>query len=476
MSTQPTTLFTAELLLDTMAEGVVVLDRAGDIRLWNHAMESMTGHAASEAVGQHMSWLRAPDCLNSEQIAALLRDGTAAGHACVTGCECRMLNRTGESIPVTVNARVLRDADETIIGTLQTISDCRPIMALRDQVDSLQDLVGVETFEGMVGRSTAMQGLFRQVSLAAGSEATVLVLGESGTGKELAAAAIHGRGARAEQAFVKVNCGALSETLLESELFGHVKGAFTGAHRDRAGRFAAADGGTLFLDEIGDISPAMQIRLLRVLQEGQFERVGDNRTQQVDVRVIAATNRDLLEDVQAGRFREDLYYRLRVFPIIIPPLRDRPDDLPFLTEHFVRRFVLKTNKAIEGVTPNALTAIIGYDWPGNIRELENALEYAFVVCQENRIDITDLPAELRGRPINAGLAAPSPRRTASSHRPRAEERQAARRTLSSPEKLIELLNAVDWNKAEAGRYLGVSRTAIWKWMKKHDLPLRREDQ
>jgi len=474
MPDSPSTFFTADMLLDTMAEGVVVLDRSGVIRLWNRSMERMTGYLPGEAMGQHMSWLRAPDCLNSQQLAVLLREGTVDGLACLNGCECRMRNRAGESVPVTVNARALRNAAGEITGTLQTISDVRPMLALQNKVDSLQDLVGSDAFEGMVGRSTAIQGMFRQVSLAAGSDATVLVLGESGTGKELAASAIHTRSARGKQPLVTVNCGALSETLLESELFGHVKGAFTGAHRDREGRFAAADGSTLFLDEIGDISPAMQIRLLRVLQEGAFERVGDNRTQQVDVRVIAATNRDLYQEVQAGRFREDLYYRLRVFPIIIPPLRDRPDDLPFLTEHFVRRFALKTGKSIEGITPNALAAIMGYDWPGNIRELENALEYAFVVCQGNRIEITDLPPELRGQPIHPGLAAKSARGSVTAVRPRPGEREAARRTLSSPEKLLELLDAVDWNKAEAGRYLGVSRTAVWKWMKKHDLPLQRE--
>jgi transcriptional regulator with GAF, ATPase, and Fis domain len=261
---------------------------------------------------------------------------------------------------------------------------------------------------------------------------------------------------------VAVNCSALPESLLESELFGHVRGAFTGAVQDRVGRFEAAGGGTLFLDEIAEISPLIQVKLLRVLQERRIERVGESRSRPVDIRVIAATHRDLYGRVRDGRFREDLYYRLKVFPIGLPPLRDRKEDIPLLTDHFIARLRKKTGKAIRSAAPPAMRICMDYPWPGNIRELENAMEHAFVLCETDRIDLFDLPVEVRQMAFQ-----PAERRPVG--RP---DEATSRRTLTR-EGLVELLDACGWNKAEAARRLGVSRTAVWKYMKKWEIPLKR---
>ena len=450
-----------ELLLETMAEGVLVLTPGGDIDLWNSAMEEMTGYTAAEAIGQPVTWLRAPGCAGAERVGALLRQpGTPECPACLNGCECRLVSREGEQIPVLMNARALRD-DEELHGILVTVVDFRPVASLQAEVNSLRNrYTDGDRFEGMVGHSRAMQEVFRSVELAASSEATVLLTGESGTGKEMAAAAIHERSARKGKPFVRVNCGALAESVLESELFGHVKGAFTGAVQDRIGRFEAADGGTLFLDEIGEVSAGMQVKLLRVLQEGEFERVGDTQTRHVDVRALAATNRNLQAMVQAREFREDLYYRLRVFPIRLPALRERPEDVPPLVEAFVERLAERTGKGIAGVTAEAMAAMRHYPWPGNVRELANAIEYAFVVCAEGSIELGQLPEEIRtGTPMTMpaeSSVAPPVRR---------------RRKRPSKEELLELLKVCDWNKAEVGRQVGVSRTAVWKWMNAYGIPM-----
>jgi two-component system NtrC family response regulator len=243
---------------------------------------------------------------------------------------------------------------------------------------------------GIVGRSGAIQDVLQQLELVARSKSTVLITGETGTGKELAARAIHAKSAQREMPLIKVNCAAIPEALIESELFGHVKGAFTGATASRRGRFALADGGTLFLDEIGTLGPAVQARLLRVLQEREFEPVGSERTTSVDVRVIAATNRDLRAMVAEGRFLEDLYYRLSVIPIALPPLRERPDDIPLLVEHFVRKHAQRTGRAIEGIEPAARERLSSYHWPGNVRELENAIERAVVLTRGSMIDAASI--------------------------------------------------------------------------------------
>jgi transcriptional regulator with PAS, ATPase and Fis domain len=255
-----------------------------------------------------------------------------------------------------------------------------------------------------------------------------------------------------------VNCSALSETLLETELFGHVKGAFTGAHRDRKGRFEEADGGTIFLDEIGELTPYMQIKLLRVLQEREIERVGDSKKIKIDIRVIAATHQDLYELTRQGKFREDLFYRLKVFPIRVPPLRERREDIPLLVSHFIKKGNQRENKSIEGVDEQAMKGLMEHSWPGNIRELENAVEHAFVICNANRIQLHDLPVEIREKralpPLGRGPD------------------QSGPQVALTREALLDLLQESNWNKAEVGRRLRKSRTSVWKYMKKWNIPLR----
>ena len=317
-------------------------------------------------------------------------------------------------------------------------------------------------YGNMVGKSKPILKIYDIIEKVAQSKASVLITGPSGTGKELIAKAIHYGGSRRDRPFVSINCGALTETLLESELFGHERGAFTGAVRDRTGRFKEADGGTIFLDEIGDISPFIQVKLLRVLQEREIERVGESKKHKIDIRIIAATNKNLYGLVNDGNFREDLYYRLKVFPINIPPLRKRKEDIPLLIDNFINIQNKKTSKRINNVSQSALRILMDYTWPGNVRELENAIEHAFVLCIDKEIDIFDLPVEIRQFEYQA-VAHITPRSTQNSTSSR---RQVTR------EILLDILHVCDWNKAEAGRRMGLSRTAVWKYMKKWDIPLK----
>ena len=296
---------------------------------------------------------------------------------------------------------------------------------------------------GMVGKSPAMQHLLSEIALVAPSEATVLIHGDSGTGKELVARAIHASSARSEKPLVTLNCAALNESLLESELCGHEKGAFTGADNCREGRFVEADGGTLFLDEIGDISPMMQVRLLRAIQEREVQRVGSNQTISVDVRLIAATHRDLAAEVNAGRFRQDLYYRLNVVAIEVPSLRQRREDIPLLAGHFLQRFAERNRKAVKGFTPQAMDLLIHYDWPGNIRELENAVERAVVLLTGEYISERELPLAIASTPIPLGQS--------QDIQPLVEVEK---------EVILAALEKTGGNKTEAARQLGIPRKTV----------------
>ena len=305
-------------------------------------------------------------------------------------------------------------------------------------------------FPGLIGRSPAMERVFRLVENLEHSEATVLLTGESGTGKEIVARAIHARSPRRGGPFVAVNCGALPGELLESELFGHVRGAFTGAVRDRVGRFEAAAGGTLFLDEVGDLPLPLQVKLLRVLQERTFERVGESRTRTTDARIVAATNVDLRRAVHDGRFREDLYYRLRVVPIEIPPLRARREDIEPLATYLLARVGARQGRALR-FSPDALRLMLDHGWPGNVRELENALEYAVAVCKGQTILPEDLPTEIGELHVLGAPPAPvAPRADA-------EAIDAAR--------IRGALEACRWRRHEAARVLGISRTTLWRHMR-----------
>jgi transcriptional regulator with GAF, ATPase, and Fis domain len=305
-------------------------------------------------------------------------------------------------------------------------------------------------FHNIIGKSEKMQAIYSLIEDLADVQTTVLILGESGTGKELVAEALHYSGGRSHKPLLKVNCSALSENLLESELFGHVKGAFTGALQDRMGRFQKADGGTIFLDEIGDVSPRIQLQLLRVLQEREFERVGDSNPIKVDVRVVAATNQNLREKVRRGEFREDLYYRLKVVEINLPPLRDRREDIPFLIKHFLKKFNKKLNKEIVAISADVQKVFMNYLWPGNVRELEHTLEHAFILCHQNVITVDHLPLVFKDF---------FETKTSSFKDLRDDESQA----------VIRVLEQTSWNKARAARLLGMSRRTLYRKIEEYKI-------
>jgi two-component system, NtrC family, response regulator HydG len=322
----------------------------------------------------------------------------------------------------------------------------------------------------IIGHDPKVEEIYRMISLAADADVNVLIQGESGTGKELVADAIHELSYRKNKPFVKVNCAALSETLLESELFGHVKGSFTGAYKDKTGKFEQASGGTIFLDEIGEISQSLQVKLLRVLQEKTIEKVGDNKPVKVDMRIMAATNKDLRELIRKNIFREDLFYRLNVFNIVMPPLRDRHLDIPILIEFFVEKFNRSTSKNIKGVSRDALKILMDYPWPGNIRELQNAIEHAFVLVRGNLIDVEDLPEEIRKGRHAATLKETVDRQnndlSASVYYAEIFRKNKSGRLKINKEQLKGVLEMHDWNQSKTADYLGISRVALWKKMKK----------
>jgi two-component system response regulator HydG len=308
--------------------------------------------------------------------------------------------------------------------------------------------------QGIVGRDPRMQTVFRLIEDIAPTDATVLIQGESGTGKEMVARAIHQLSHRKDKPFVVIDCSAYPATLLESELFGHEKGAFTGATRQKIGRFEKANGGTVFLDEIGEIPPSAQIKLLRVLQTQSFERLGGEKTLTVHVHFLAATNKDLLQEVKAGRFREDLYYRLNVIPLQLPPLRERPNDIPLLARHFLRLFSEEQHKPIHDFSSEALRLILNYPWPGNVRELENSVEHAIVLAKGNQVEAVDLP------PVLFELGRLSRKGRLQGLATMAEKEQ---------EVLMEALERCQWNKKETARHLGISRNTLYQKMKRYGI-------
>ncbi|HMA67698.1 MAG TPA: sigma 54-interacting transcriptional regulator [Desulfosalsimonadaceae bacterium] len=449
----------AERLLDSMAEGVFTLDSQGYITTWNPAMERMTGYTAAEAIGQSCRMLKFSKCFD-QNCPSSMRECGILEKGAVDPTECHLEHRDGHMVSVIKNVRVVKDENNQLLGVVETITDLTELNQVRMKFEEAQrKLAETYQFGNIIGKSHAMQEVFNSISMAAKSNATVLIHGESGTGKELVASAIHYNSAREKGPMLTVNCSALSESLLESELFGHVRGAFTGATHDRIGRFEQAHTGTVFLDEIGDISTYIQLKLLRTIQEKQVERVGEAAKREIDFRIIAATHKDLASLVRQGRFREDLYYRLKVFPITLPPLRRRREDIPFLANHFVDEFNKKTGKSIQGLSTDAMRLLMEYHWPGNVRELENAIEHAFVLCRDGQIGIFDLPVEIRQ------IEYFSPAQPA--EKPGAPARPAK----VTKDTLMQLLRDCGWNKAEVARRLGRSRTSVWQYMKKWGIPL-----
>ncbi|MEW6348331.1 MAG: sigma 54-interacting transcriptional regulator [Thermodesulfobacteriota bacterium] len=439
-------------ILDIMTEGVMLVENGGKILFVNRAMEGFTGYSRHELLGKTCAFLDF-DCCPRDHSAKTAGPCPLFKYGRLSSKTCSLKRRDGSRLIVVKNAQVIDDAKDQFLIAVEVQSDLTALREKEQEISQLRRIISEQYgFDGMVGRSPAMRNLFDLIEKAAESDAPVLIYGESGTGKELVASAIHKRGRRSKGPFIRVNCAVLSDSLLESELFGHVKGAFTGADRTTKGRFEAAHKGDIFLDEIGDVPLSTQVKLLRVLQEKEFERVGDYRPVPIDVRIVAATHRDLRALIRDGLFREDLFYRLNVIPIFIPPLRERPGDIPLLVEHFVSRTAAATGKPITGVDREAMDVLTRYLWPGNVRELTNAIEYSFVVCIGDVITRSDLP-DLGASPTDTG---------STKEQDPYEERA----------RLVRALVAVKGKRSDAARLLGVSRQTLWSWMKKYQIDLR----
>lgn len=384
-------------ILDSINEGVFTVDENWRVTAFNRAAEEITGVPRRQALGSPCSEVFRADICERD---CALRKTIASGKP-IVNATAHIVNHQGRRIPIRIATALLRGPDGAVVGGVETFQDLT-------QVERLQkELQARYSFEDIIGHSPAMTKLFEILPLVADSASTVLIEGRSGTGKELFARAIHNLSPRKKKPFVAVNCAALPDSLLESELFGVKAGAYTDAKRDRPGRVALADGGTLFLDEIGDISPALQVRLLRVLQERVIEPLGSVKPVPVDVRIIAATNRRLAELVSEGTFREDLYYRVRVVHLTLPSLSGRREDIPLLVEHLVAKFNHLQGKTISGVSNRVMARLMEHDYPGNVRELENIVEQAFVLCRGGLIEMKHLPPELRPGP-DSGVATSYP--------------------------------------------------------------------
>lgn len=373
-----------DAILESISDGVFTVNDKWEISSFNRAAEQITGISRKEAIGRRCSEVfRASMCESECALRRTIETGVP-----IVNRTAFIVDSRGKRIPISVSTAILRDKKGTVVGGAETFRDLTTIEVLR------KELRGRFRVGDMISRSPAMRRIFEILPQVAESEATILVQGETGTGKELVARGIHNLSKRSKGPFVAVNCGALPDSLLDSELFGYKTGAFTGANRDKPGRFALADRGTIFLDEISEITPALQVRLLRVLQERVFEPLGGTKTQQANARVIAATNRDLSELVKKSAFRQDLYYRVNVMKIELPPLRNRREDILLLIDHFVSLFNATTGKSISGVNPDVLSVLSAYDYPGNIRELHHIIEHAFILCSDGEIELGHLPSEI----------------------------------------------------------------------------------
>jgi two-component system response regulator HydG len=450
-------------IFNTMNDGLIVIAPDGSIIMVNQAFERLTGYSAAEVTGQPCTMLDCDAC----ELAIKSEEGKIwwcalfdPNHGGIKRCRCNYQRKDGTHIPVLKNASVLRDKDGMPLGAVETLTDISELDRLDQELVQLsQQLETPEGFHGMIGVSAAMKGVFDVIHKAAQSESPVIIYGESGTGKELAARAIHLCGPRRDSPYVQFNCAALNESLLESELFGHAKGAFTGAIRHRIGRFEAANGGDIFLDEIGDVPLSTQVKLLRTLETKSFERVGENRPISTDVRVITATNQDLEAMIAQGRFREDFFYRINVIPIHLPPLRERLEDVPVLVNAFIAGLRKKTGKDIPGLSNDCLAMFMAYEWPGNVRELKGVLEYAFVIAENGSITPQHLPPKMTRRET-----APPP--------PSAPQPAQQSSGLSEREALVEALRRTGGNQTKAAELLGVNRVTVYNRMRKHGIELK----
>jgi PAS domain S-box-containing protein len=430
-------------VFETMKEGLMVMDKDGIIQFFNKAAEEITGYGREEVLGRSCTLLDSDTCVvltaeGKQKKCDLFKHGT------ICDKRCRIRSKDGRAVYLLKNAVVLRDDNNVIVGAVETFTNITSLYMKEVELEELkQELRQGYWFMGLLGNSLPMQKLYEQIRNAADSEAPILVHGESGTGKNLVANAIHRLSRRQSGNFVQMNCAALNEHLLESELFGHKKGSFTGAIRDRIGRFEAADGGCILLDEIGDMSPLMQAKLLRVLEEKVVERVGENEPVPVDVRVISATNRDLQRMVAEETFREDLFYRVTSIAIKTPTLRERPEDIPNLAGHYLKKISAVNNKDIRRISPHAMAMLEEFSWPGNVRQLINTLEHAAITCSGDTVEVSDLPDYLFQKPKGAGGG--------------------------EKNRILAALASSKGNKTLAAKQLGISRVTLWKKLKKLEL-------
>ncbi|MFO7728933.1 MAG: sigma 54-interacting transcriptional regulator [Desulfonatronovibrio sp.] len=445
-------------IVEIMHEALLVVAEDGTIQMVNRALEEMTGYKREELLDRPCTIFKCDAC-------KLLRNASSQ-YWCrlfekkrILKRKCHIMRKDGSYVTVLKTATILNDDDGNPLGSVEIMTDISKLDILDTKVQQLSRMLDQDTvFHGMVGYSHQMKKIFELIEKAAQSDFPVFISGESGTGKELVARAVHDLGPRSDKPYVQVNCAALSESLLESELFGHVKGAFTGALQHRKGRFEIAHKGDVFLDEIGDLPMSVQVKLLRVLENKTFERVGESRSISVDVRLITATNKNLPAFIEQEKFREDLFYRINVIPIVLPPLRQRKEDIPHLVDFFIKRLSANNKANIKGLNPQAMKLFMDYSWPGNVRELKSALEYAFVVADSDLIKPDHLPDSLYGR-------AAAPAENVENDKPLATTQK---------DELIQALQKSRGNKSETARILGINRVTVLNRMRKYGIDLKKD--
>lgn len=445
-------------VVNTIRDGIMIINPGGAIVSVNRAFEQITGYSREELIGKHCSMLDSDREDNAPKYSDFQTDTNGLPHESDQH-QCLVKRKDGSLIHTLKTTAILRDSEGSALGRVGTITDLTEIVEKENQLEAYRkQLHDQDDFHGIIGTSTAMQQVFDIIDNAAWSDAPVIIYGESGTGKELVSRAIHEIGPRTDKPFVKVNCASLTESLLESELFGHVRGAYTGAYKDRMGRFEKANGGDLFLDEIGDLPMSTQIKLLRVLEEKVIERVGSSTPIRTDVRIISATNQNLPDLVEKRRFRNDFYFRINVIPIFLPPLRERSEDIPLLVESFFRILSLKSTKSIDGIHEDTMELMMNYQWPGNIRELRAALEYAFVTCHSGPIYPNHLPETI----------------TRKHHKIPAPKTSGFNLHEIERQELIEALEKSNGNQSQAAKLLGISRVTVWNRMKRFNLKAKKD--
>ncbi|MEW6363500.1 MAG: sigma 54-interacting transcriptional regulator [Acidobacteriota bacterium] len=425
------------LVLDFVEQGIFTVDEKGCITSFNRAAKAITGYSEEDVLGRECSSVFRTELCDT---ICPLRRSIASGEY-IRNREVRIHAKDGRRIPISISTAPLLTSWGTLLGGVEVFTDLSHIADLQRKLD------GQYQFEDIVSRNPEMHKIFKMLPLVAESTSTILITGASGTGKELVAKAIHHHGPRSKRPFVAVNCAAIPETLLESELFGYRRGAFTDAKRDRAGRIAQAEGGTLFVDEVGDLPKPLQVKLLRFLQDKTYEPLGSNVAQRANVRVIAATHRDLEAMMREGLFRKDLYFRLNILQIALPPLSRRPEDIPLLARHFVQRFRQATGKVIEGISPEALAALVRYPFPGNVRELENLIERAFILCERPVVDLRDLPPHVAAA-LSRGAG------------PEAVDEHGGSLNRVEIEAIQQALKRHAGNRTRAARDLGIHRSTL----------------